>query len=171
MRGRRPKPEAIKDLEGRPGKQRRRHGVKPPPGKAIMPDVVAEDLVARAEWERLGPQLELLGLLSPVDQQTFAGYCLAYSMFVQAKRQLVTDGFVYKTSSGQIKKHPILDAMMKAGAEMRKFGIEHGITPSSRTKVTPLSPQPTLPGVPEKPQHPNAPEEAVRFFGNAKTLQ
>lgn len=143
-----------------------------PTGKAEMPAVVREDGIAKDEWLRLAPQLELLGLIDPTNQQLFAGYCLSFSLYVRAKRQVLKEGFTYKPGGekggkGQIKKHPAFEAMRAAGAEMRKFGIEFGITPASRGKVTAATLQPTLPGVPEKPNAPEmGGENNERFFGS-----
>jgi len=135
-----------------------------------MPAVVREDSIAKLEWLRLAPQLELLGLIDPTNQQLFGGYCLSYSLYVRAKRQVLKEGFTYKGDSGQIKKHPAFEAMRAAGSEMRKFGIEFGITPASRSKVTPATLQPTLPGVPEKPKAPAMPgDDNERFFGTGST--
>ncbi len=140
-----------------------------------MPAVVREDKIAMAEWVRLAPQLELLGLIDPTNQQLFAGYCLSFSLYVRAKRQVLKEGFTYKPGGekdgkGQIKKHPAFEAMRAAGGEMRKFGIEFGITPASRSKVTPAALQPTLPGVAEKPKAPMmGSDDNERFFGTGTT--
>src|SRR5689334_8282629 len=126
MAGRRPTPEALKDLAGNPGKRAR---VKRPPsaptGEAEMPPMVREDSIARAEWERLAPALKLLGLIDASNQQTFASYCTNHAIEVRCKRQILKEGVTYKTEGGQIKKHPAFDIMRQAGSEKRKFAIEH----------------------------------------------
>lgn len=173
MAGRRPKPDVLKQLAGYPGKRKPAKGAVPPKSTsaAVMPAVVREDAIAKAEWQRLAPQLELLGLIDSSNQQSFAGYCLSWALFVRAKREIAKDGFTYRTESGQIKKHPAFEAMRAAGSEMRKFAVEHGITPASRTRAQPFT-QPTLPGVPEKPGAPNMPaDDNEKFFGTAQTLQ
>jgi P27 family predicted phage terminase small subunit len=135
-----------------------------------MPGVVREDRIAADEWRRLEPQLKLLGLVDATNQQSFAAYCLSWSLFVKAKRAIAKEGFTYKTKSGQIKKHPAFEAMRAAGSEMRKFAIEHGITPASRGRANPISPQPGLPGVPPKPQQPTTEaDDNERFFGPRST--
>lgn len=170
MRGRRPKPDALHQLAGYPGKRKPRPGTvaKAPKGRASMPSVVKSDQIAAAEWRRLAPQLELLGLVDSSNQQLFAGYCLSWSLFVRAKGEIQRDGFTYRTTSGQIKKHPAFEAMRAAGSEMRKFAIEHGISPASRGRVT-ASPQMPLPGVPAKPDAPRAPDDPDRFFERGST--
>lgn len=167
MAGRRPTPDVIKQLAGNPGKRPIKPMTKAAAGDATMPSIVREDKIAAAEWRRLAPQLNLLGLIDASNQQTFAAYCLSWSLFVQAKRQIQTEGFTYKTDSGQIKKHPAYEAMRSSGAEMRKFGAEHGISPISRSRAQPSIRQGSLPGVPEKPSAPTTPpgDDNDRFFG------
>jgi P27 family predicted phage terminase small subunit len=41
------------------------------------PDFLAGD--ARAEWDRLAPELHALGLLRTVDVNCFAAYCMAFA--------------------------------------------------------------------------------------------
>ena len=87
MAGRRPTPDALKQLAGYPGKRKPRPGSKPvvQSGDAAAPPIVREDPIARAEWRRLAPSLKLLGLIDATNQQSFAAYCLSWSLFVQAK--------------------------------------------------------------------------------------
>lgn len=175
MAGRRPKPAALKQLAGNPGKRRLPKVATPTEsGKAAMPLVVKRDSIAREEWDRLAPQLELLALIDSQNQQLFAAYCLSWSMYCKAQAQVLREGFTYRAKNGQRKKHPAFEAMRAAGAEMRKFGIEFGITPASRAKVTPGA-QPNLPGIPPKPDQPTMPPGAAgttgneRFFGPGPT--
>ena len=102
-----------------------------------MPLVVQRDQMARAEWERLAPPLELLALIDSQNQQLFAAYCLSWSIYCKAQAQLLREGFTYKVKNGQRKKHPAFEAMRAAGAEMRKFAIEFGITPASTSRRKP----------------------------------
>lgn len=169
MAGRRPIPDELKRLAGNPGKRPLKRAPRMPTDDATMPKIVREDKEARAEWKRLAPQLQLLGLIDATNQQSFAAYCLNWSLFLRAKRQVEQDGMTFKTDSGQIKAHPAFQAMRAAGSEMRKFATEHGITPSSRARATPAVRQPTLPGVPEKPAAPTTPagDDNDRFFGSS----
>lgn len=171
MRGRRPKPDAIKQLAGYPGKRKPpKKPPSPPSDKAEMPSFVRRDPIARAEWDRLCPKLELLGLIDATNQQTFAAYCLNLAVMVRAKQQVLKEGFTFKTETGQRKKHPAFEVMRAAGAEMRKFCVEHGITPASRARAQPFSPQPQLPGMPAKPEVPTTPaDDNERFFGTGST--
>jgi P27 family predicted phage terminase small subunit len=164
MAGRRPTPEALKQLAGNPGKRKPRPTVRPK-GLASCPAWMAP--AAKAEWKRLATELELLGLLGSTDQGALAGYCTAYANLVKAQRVINSQGFTY-THNGLEKKRPEVGIAQDAMREMRKFAQEFGMTPSSRSKVTSTGQLP-LPGVPEKPKAPGMPDAAgdpdERFFG------
>jgi P27 family predicted phage terminase small subunit len=162
MAGRRPTPEALKDLAGRPGKRPAKKVLRSKL-KAYCPDWLGDE--AKREWQRMAPELELLGLLSSIDQQSFAAYCHSYALFRQAAADVAANGITYRTDGGQVKKNPAVEIMRQAGAEMRKFMVEHGLTPATRARVQPLSPQMGLPGIPEKPSVPKPQEDNDRFFG------
>lgn len=167
MAGRRPTPQALKDLAGNPGHRKRRETPRPQ-GLASCPRWLAP--VAKTEWRRLASQLELLGLLGSSDQAALAGYCTAYANLVKAQNIINRKGFTY-VHNGLEKKRPEVGIAQDAMREMRKYAQEFGMTPSSRSKVS--TSQLPLPGVPGKPQAPQLPgvggEEGdpnERFFGS-----
>ena len=74
MAGRKPKPTAVKKLEGNPGK-RKLNTKEPNPGKG-MPDCPAWLLPeAKTEWIRLSEKLNQMGVLTDIDRSAFAAYC------------------------------------------------------------------------------------------------
>ena len=71
MAGRKPKPAAVKKLEGNPGK-RKLNTKEPNPGKG-MPDCPAWLLPeAKTEWIRLSEKLNQMGVLTEIDRSAFA---------------------------------------------------------------------------------------------------
>ncbi len=78
MAGRKPKPTALKKLEGNPGK-RKLNTKEPVPGKG-MPDCPKWLLPeAKEEWKRLCQKLSEMGVLTEVDMAAFAAYCQRYT--------------------------------------------------------------------------------------------
>ena len=77
QRGRKPKPTAIKELEGNPGK-RPLNDAEPKPERKAPPCPKWLEPEAKKEWRRLSKQLEQIGVLTEVDQAAFASYCQAY---------------------------------------------------------------------------------------------
>ena len=87
QRGRKPKPTALKVLEGNPGK-RQLNIVEPKPKKKAPKCPAWLDAEAKKEWRRLAKQLEDLGILTQIDMAAFAGYCEAYSRWKEAEELL-----------------------------------------------------------------------------------
>ena len=80
MAGRKPKPTALKVLEGDRGKGRRplnEHEPIPPRGGVKCPSWLLPE--AKKEWKRLAASLEAMGVLTMADLTAFAGYCQAYA--------------------------------------------------------------------------------------------
>ena len=82
-RGRKPKPTALKVLEGNPGKRplNDREPV-PPKGTLKCPAWLLPE--AKKEWKRLAPALEAMGVLTMADLTAFEGYCQAYARWKEA---------------------------------------------------------------------------------------
>ena len=74
MRGRKPKPTALKLIEGNPGKRPiNGHEPKPPASKPTCPSHLSP--TAKAEWKRLAEALHRIGLLTQADRTALAAYC------------------------------------------------------------------------------------------------
>lgn len=76
-RGRKPKPTAMKELEGNPGKHPLNTS-EPKPNKKAPACPKWLEPEAKKEWRRLAKQMEAIGILTEVDMAAFAGYCQAY---------------------------------------------------------------------------------------------
>ena len=100
QRGRKPKPTAVKVLEGNPGKRSLNTGEPKPEKKAPRCPAWLED-EAKKEWRRMAKQLENLGILTEIDMAAFAGYCQAYARWKEAEEFITQHGTIVKTPSGQ----------------------------------------------------------------------
>ena len=135
MAGRRPKPTHLKLLQGNPGKRPlNANEPKPPLELPPPPDHLNE--AAKKEWNRLGPQLVKLNLLSSIDGSGFAGYCVVYSRWVEAEEMLKKTGPVFKAPSGYPQLSPYYTIANQCLAQMRQYLIEFGMTPSSRSRTS-----------------------------------
>lgn len=135
MRGRKPKPSIIRDLEGNPGKRplNDREPV-PPPGIPECPDHLDDE--ARAEWFRTAAVLTEMGLLTKADRTALAAYCTVYSRWVTAEAQVRKFGSIVKSPhKGYPMKSPYLTIADQALEAMRKLMVEFGLTPSSRSRI------------------------------------
>lgn len=146
-KGRKPTPTVLKLLRGNPGKRPiNGNEPKPSPRAPGMPTWLANE--ARAEWRRVVPELDRLGLLARVDRGTLAAYCETWATFVAAQREVHEHGLVIlkkvmeaETDDGMLiiyqqpAKNPAVLIARDAAAQIRAFCSEFGLSPSARTRL------------------------------------
>jgi P27 family predicted phage terminase small subunit len=91
--------------------------------------------IAKAEWRRVMHELANVGLLTVVDRAALAAYCQAWAEWVQAEQELERNGRVLTTDKGYAYPSPWVAIRNNALDAMRKFAVEFGMTPSSRSRV------------------------------------
>lgn len=134
MRGRIPKPTAVKLLQGNPGKRRiNGREPKPPGSMPDCPDYLAPE--AKAEWARIPSILNQTGLLTQVDRTLMAGYCQTYARWVEAERKRTETPLNLRTPAGYIQQSPWLSISNKQLELMAKYMTELGLTPASRSRL------------------------------------
>lgn len=134
-RGRKPKPTALKVLEGNPGKRPLNKFEPKPENKAPKCPTWLEK-EAKKEWRRMSKVLEGLGVLTEVDAAAFAGYCQAYARWKEAEEFLSKHGTIFKTPSGYIQQVPQVSIAQTYLKIMKDFCSEFGLTPSSRSRIS-----------------------------------
>ena len=137
-----PKPTHLKLIAGNPGK-RHLNPNEPMPARArpSPPAMLTGD--ALDEWQRVSDELYVLGLLTNVDRAALAGYCQAYGRWLRAergiaemaKRDELTGGLMIKTTNGNAIQNPLVGTARKAMADMLRFAVEFGMTPSARSRI------------------------------------
>lgn len=134
QRGRKPKPTAVKELEGNPGK-RALNEFEPKPQKKAPKCPTWLDTEAKKEWRRVAKQLEELGVLTEVDMAAFSGYCEAYARWKEAEEFISKHGTIVKTPSGYWQQVPQVSIAQTYLKIMIKFCEQFGLTPSSRSRI------------------------------------
>jgi P27 family predicted phage terminase small subunit len=77
-----------------------------------------------------------MGLLTHADRAALAAYCTAYSRWVKAEQQVAKYGTIVKSpDKGFPMKSPYLTVADQAMDAMRKYLVEFGLTPSSRSRI------------------------------------
>jgi P27 family predicted phage terminase small subunit len=135
-----PQPTNLKILRGNPGK-RKLSSTEPDPPPSIPSCPKYLNKVARVEWKRMAKELLSLGLISQLDRAFLAGYCTAYATWADAEEQLEQYGKVFKAPSGYPMASPYLAIRDRALEQMRAFGTEFGMSPSSRSRVKVKNPR------------------------------
>ena len=134
MRGRKPKPTAIRRLDGNPGK-RPFNATEPIPPDSMptCPPHLSDEAVD--EWDRLGPVLHAMGVVTMADRAALAAYCQAYGRWVEAEERLRETPLLLKTPSGYVQQSPWLSVSNKQLELMGRFMVELGLTPASRSRL------------------------------------
>lgn len=132
--GRRPKPTAIRRLEGNRGKRAWNHDEpEPPDGIPRCPKHLAP--VARTEWRRVARALYSMGVLTVIDRAALAAYCQSYAKWVEAEQKLKETPPLLKTPSGYVQQSPWVAIANKQLEIMGRYMTELGMTPASRSRV------------------------------------
>ena len=133
-----PKPTAIKRLEGNPGMHRLNENEPQPLAGCLPPSYLSKG--ALLEWARSYPELERMGLLTVVDQHSFACACTAVDQLSRAMRLLKP------TKANPMPEIQVLPngrqlpsgpEMMRRQAteELRKFSAMFGFSPADRARI------------------------------------
>lgn len=141
--GPRPKPTALKLIQGNPGK-RALNKDEPKPKCIKFPSPPIElDANAHIEWVRVVDELRALGMVTKLDFAVLSAYCVAYSRFKVASESLnriadkdpMFSGLLIKTKQGNWIQNPLLGVVRRASLDMVRFAAELGMTPSSRSRI------------------------------------
>lgn len=140
--GRKPKPTALKLVTGNPGKRAlNKKEAKPDLSIPTPPPFLNDD--AKVEWGRVVDVLFRAGLMTELDRAALAAYCQAYGRWAQAERALsrmadkdeFNRALMVKTHNGTAIQNPLVGTANKAKADMVRYAVEFGMTPSARSKV------------------------------------
>ena len=134
-RGTKPKPTAIKLLEGVTRKDRlNMNEPKPSPLMPECPEWLGK--VAKQEWERKSKELYDMQILTVIDDNLLALYCYMYSIIVECKEIIDEAGGIEKYCEGKNSQtQPVVTMMFKAIDNLKSLGSQFGMSPSSRTRI------------------------------------
>lgn len=106
MAGRKPKPAALKKLEGNPGKRKlNSKEAVPAKGMPTCPDWLMPE--AKKEWRRLAELMNQMGVLTEVDVAAFAVYCQSYARWKEVQEHIISGVSTFETDKGYCKIRPI----------------------------------------------------------------
>jgi P27 family predicted phage terminase small subunit len=141
-KGRKPKPTALKVLEGTARKDRILKNEMQPArldGLPLAPDFLTER--GREEWHYLCTELHALGMLHRVDLSLIGAYCNELSIYFEAEAILRAKGRIMtlKNPDGTIKyiqQAPHVAIARNALKTAMQLGSQFGVTPSARTRIS-----------------------------------
>lgn len=135
MRGRKPKPTALKKLHGNPGK--RALPKNEPVATGTLHDPPAHLTEDQREAWRYVMQWAPPGVLARIDKGILTAWVVAETIHAEAtRRQAATGGLVYKPKGSEIFVPSPYLAIINAQAKlMAKLASELGFSPASRPRI------------------------------------
>jgi P27 family predicted phage terminase small subunit len=98
-----------------------------------MPRTLPEE--AKAEWKRVVPELEDIGLLASIDRGVLIRYCTAWADWCEMNGLLQRSGKLIKGQKGNLVRNPLW--LMKRDCEqtIADLARQLGLTPSARLRA------------------------------------
>jgi hypothetical protein len=139
--GRRPKPTALKVLQGNPGQRRlNEQEPKPPPGDVEAPEAISR--AARVVWDRLAPIAKAMGTLTTADADSFKTLCELQASLDMASRAKDAPEFAPFTLSEdyngapKMGVHGALSLELKYAPVIRPYYEKFGLEPVGRARIS-----------------------------------
>jgi len=149
--GRRHIDPVLNKLRGNPGKRKQTRvaiiaaaNANVSCGAPQMPDMIAQDPIARQEWFDIIPELLSLGVLFPTDRMLLQMYCSHYSLWVRAKTEIEERGaFVTdpvfdrngKATGSRRRRNPAVAMMKEPQKICNSLLLEYGLTFAARRRM------------------------------------
>ncbi len=102
-------------------------------GKPVMPRALPVE--AKAEWRRIVPVLEQVGLLTTIDRAVLVRYCCAWADWLELQKLVQQSGKVLKGARGHLVRNPLWFSLQDAGATVGELGRQLGLTPIARLRA------------------------------------
>jgi P27 family predicted phage terminase small subunit len=131
------KPTALNNLAGNPGRRKPKKvepTYAPISSKVIPPSPPQLSEAGTAEWNRLCYILGEFGVITEADQEALALYCYYFGVWIEAVSQVKSGCAVVLTDKGP-RINPWYKIAADAEDRMRRYLLEFGMTPASRSKV------------------------------------
>lgn len=141
-RGPAPKPRALKEAMGNPGRRRLNDNEPvPPPGDVAPPSWLSP--TGREVWLQLAPVMNAMRVLTTADVWSFGRYCENFARWLELRAFLAGKGpqsttYAIKDDAGnvrcvqeipQAREYRLLDAILTRSER------EFGLTPSARSRI------------------------------------
>lgn len=133
-RGRKPKPTAVKILEGNPGK-RPLNTREPQYSRRAPPCPAWLEPEAKRVWRRLNKEMEAAGTLTNADREVFASFCQSYARWKEAEEFISEHGTIMRTPSGYLQQIPQVSIAQTYMKKMNEAGSLLGLNPSARSRI------------------------------------
>ena len=134
MRGRKPKPTALKLLQGT-ARKHRMNAAEPKPRKAVVRCPAWLNAAEKRHWARLHKELVAMRVFTPADADSLADMAVLTERTIAAKKAIDTAGLVVKSPSGFPVQNPYIGVYNAAMKQLVDLRARFGLTPSDRTRI------------------------------------
>ena len=136
VRGRKPKPQAIKELTGRDHHGKKNSLVEldiDATADEVVEDYDSYDTIpgARELWN----SLYAAGIVKTSDRVAFLRYAQLLSEYVEAANDVKARGQILNKNMSNERYNPSWRVMLSAQQELTKLEVEFGLTPSAKRRV------------------------------------
>ena len=137
--GRKPKPTALKELGGNPGK-RALNKDQPsftPLNGVKVPEYFIDDgmQMAAVMWDLTSKELCSQGILCVTDLSVLERWCVSYEVWRRAVKSLMQEGTTLVAENGNHYANPDVGVKHKQESTMTTSGALLGLDPSSRQRL------------------------------------
>lgn len=140
MRGRKPHPTRLQVLRGNPGRRPLNPDEPQLPVAGddfdTVPELLAPDDVAAAEWRRLAPLLREARIITQADRNALIAACQQWSVYQDALVQAPKHRRVLRSPNDYPIPNPFIPIANKALVHCERLWESLGLTPSARARVT-----------------------------------
>jgi P27 family predicted phage terminase small subunit len=145
MAGRKPIPTNLKLIRGTARPHRINRDEPTPPISTPEPPAHLDER-ARTKFTELAGLLAGCGVMTDLDRDALARYCVIWCRWIDAEAEIKRKGPIVKTAAGNIIHSPYLAVANRCHRQLAQLEGEFGLTPSSRSRV-----RATAPAVPSDP--------------------
>lgn len=131
--GRKPKPTALKVLEGNPGKRALPEGEPQPAIPSNLDPPIWLDELGREAWEQLAPELGRLGMLTVLDMPLFALSCQLYGTIRRAGKASKT--LTQRSRANGLVARPQVGQFTTGLNTLRQLWSDFGVTATARARL------------------------------------
>ena len=139
MAGRKPIPTNLKLIRGT-ARPHRMNKDEPMPTVCVPEPPAHLDERARAKFTEMAGMLARCGVMTELDADALARYCVIWCRWLDAEAEIKRKGPIVKTEAGNIIHSPYLAVANRCHRQLAQLESEFGLTPSSRSRVRAASP-------------------------------
>ena len=127
------KPSALKRLQGTDRPDRERNEPMPTVGVPSAPAWVRGP--ALELFDALAPELAALGILTTIDGDVLADYCVWRGIMTNALEVIEAEGLTFKTARGYVQQRPEVSIASTAQKHINTLGAKLGLSPADRSRL------------------------------------